>query len=145
MRSRPHEIKIRLNDHELDRLNKMVARTHFDRETFLRLMLEGYTLRESPRDYKEFEWELRRLASDLRLYRWNDSMSEQQRQELDRLMSERGKMLKDMEALHEKLNTVSRELQEAQAMLNQNYAHGDRQPYSGNGVYGMPNSMNGRF
>ena len=41
MRSRPHEIKIRLNDKELDRLNKMVARTHFDRETFLRLMLEG--------------------------------------------------------------------------------------------------------
>ena len=40
MRSRPHEIKIRLNDKELDRLNKMVARTHFDRETFLRLMLD---------------------------------------------------------------------------------------------------------
>ena len=85
MRSRPHEIKIRLNDHELDRLNKMVARTHFDRETFLRLMLEGYTLRESPREYREFDWELRKLASDLRLYRWNESMSEQQRQELDRL------------------------------------------------------------
>ena len=85
MRQRANEIKLRLNDKELDRLNKMVARTHFDRETFLLLMLEGYTLRESPRDYKEFEWELRRLASDLRLYRWNESMSEQQRQELDRL------------------------------------------------------------
>ena len=85
MRSRPHEIKIRLNDKELDRLNKMVARAHFDRETFLRLMLEGYTLRESPREYREFDWELRKLASDLRLYRWNQSMSEQQRQELDRL------------------------------------------------------------
>ena len=85
MRSRPHEIKIRLNDKELDRLNMMVTRTHFDRETFLRLMLEGYTLRESPREYREFDWELRKLASDLRLYRWNQSMSEQQRQELDRL------------------------------------------------------------
>ena len=85
MRSRPHEIKIRLNDKELDRLNKMVARTHFAQETFLRLMLEGYTLRESPREYREFDWELRKLASDLRLYRWNQSMSEQQRQELDRL------------------------------------------------------------
>ena len=85
MRSRPHEVKIRLNDKELDRLNKMVDRTHFDRETFLRLMLEGYTLRESPREYREFDWELRKLASDLRLYRWNQSMSEQQRQELDRL------------------------------------------------------------
>ena len=85
MRSRPHEVKIRLNDKELDRLNKMVARTLYDRETFLRLMLEGYTLRESPREYREFDWELRKLASDLRLYRWNQSMSEQQRQELDRL------------------------------------------------------------
>ena len=85
MRSRPHEIKVRLNDKELDRLNKMVARTLYDRETFLRLMLEGYTLRETPKEYKEFDWELRRLASDLRLYRWNESMTEQQRQELDRL------------------------------------------------------------
>ncbi len=85
MRSRPHEIKIRLNDQELDRLNKMVAKTLYDRETFLRLMLEGYTLRDTPKEYLTFDWELRKLASDLRLYRWNQSMSEQQRQELDRL------------------------------------------------------------
>ena len=85
MRQRANEIKLRLNDKELDRLNKMVARTHYDRETFLRLMLEGYTLRETPKEYKEFDWELRRLASDLRLYRWNESMPEQQRQDLDRL------------------------------------------------------------
>ena len=85
MRQRANEIKIRLNDKELDRLNKMVARTHYDRETFLRLMLEGYTLRETPKEYKAFDWELRRLASDLRLYRWTESMSEQQRQDLDRL------------------------------------------------------------
>ena len=85
MRSRPHEIKIRLNDQELDRLNKMVAKTLYDRETFLRLMLEGYTLRDTPKAYLAFDWELRKLASDLRLYRWNQSMSEQQRQELDRL------------------------------------------------------------
>ena len=85
MRQRANEIKLRLNDKELDRLNKMVARTHYDRETFLRLMLEGYTLRDTPKDYKAFDWELRRLASDLRLYRWNESMSEQQRQELDHL------------------------------------------------------------
>ena len=85
MRQRANEIKLRLNDKELDRLNKMVARTHYDRETFLRLMLEGYTLRETPKEYKAFDWELRRLASDLRLYRWNESMTEQQRQELDRL------------------------------------------------------------
>ncbi len=85
MRQRANEIKLRLNDKELDRLNKMVARTLYDRETFLRLMLEGYTLRDTPKEYKAFDWELRRLASDLRLYRWNESMTEQQRQELDRL------------------------------------------------------------
>ena len=85
MRQRANEIKLRLNDKELDRLNKMVARTLYDRETFLRLMLEGYTLRDTPKEFMAFDWELRRLASDLRMYRWNESMSEQQRQELDRL------------------------------------------------------------
>ncbi|MBQ4208232.1 MAG: hypothetical protein II621_08010 [Clostridia bacterium] len=68
-----------------------------------------------------------------------------ERQELDRLMSERGRMLKDIEALHEKLNAVSRELSEAQELLSQHYAAKERQPYSGNGVYGMPNTMNGRY
>ncbi len=84
-RKRPHEIKIRLNDEELGRLNEMVARTIYDRETFLRLMLEGYTLRDTPREYKSFTWDLRRLASNLRLYDWNKSLSELQRQELNRL------------------------------------------------------------
>ena len=68
-----------------------------------------------------------------------------ERQELDRLMTERGKMLKDMETLRAKLDSVSRELSEAQELLSQHYAGKDRQPYSGNGVYGMPNSMNGRY
>ena len=97
MRQRANEIKLRLNDKELDRLNKMVARTHYDRETFLRLMLEGYTLRETPKEYKAFDRELRRLASDLRLYRWNESMSEQQRQELDRLAGRIGDFIDRLE------------------------------------------------
>ena len=44
MRSRKHEIKIRLNDAEFDRLNDMVARSIFSREEFIRMMLAGYTL-----------------------------------------------------------------------------------------------------
>ena len=67
-----------------------------------------------------------------------------ERQELDRLMAERGKMQKDMETLREKLDSVSRELAEAQEMLSQHYAK-ERQPYGGNGVYGMQPNMNGRY
>ena len=67
-----------------------------------------------------------------------------ERKELDRLMAERSKMLKDMEALHTKLNTVNHELSEAQEMLKQCYTGRDRQPYSGNGVYGMPTTTSGR-
>ena len=67
-----------------------------------------------------------------------------ERQELDRLMAERKKMQKDMEALRAKLEAVSRELSDAQELLNQHYAAKDRQYYSGNGVYGMPTSNNGR-
>ena len=67
-----------------------------------------------------------------------------ERQELDRLMAERAKMQKDMEALNAKLDSVSRELAEAQEMLNQHYAR-EHQPYGGNGVYGMQPNMNGRY
>ena len=67
-----------------------------------------------------------------------------ERQELDRLMAERGKMQKDMEVLREKLETVSRELAQAQEMLSQ-HAPAERQPYSGNGIYGMQPNMNGRY
>ena len=66
-----------------------------------------------------------------------------ERQELDRLMEERKKMRKDMEALRAKLETVSRELSDAQEILSQQYAARERY-YSGNGVYGMPIMNNGR-
>ena len=68
-----------------------------------------------------------------------------ERQELDRLMAERGKMQKDMEALNAKLDAVSRELAEAQELLSQHYSAKERQPYSGNGVYGMQPNTNGRY
>ena len=68
-----------------------------------------------------------------------------ERRELDRLMAERSKMQKDMEALNAQLESVSRELAQAQALLYQNYGARDRLPYNGNGVYGMQPNMNGRF
>ena len=58
MRIRNHEIKLRLNDRELARLNDMVERSIFSREEFLRMMLAGYTIREALID------ELRELAGE---------------------------------------------------------------------------------
>ena len=85
MRYRDHEVKFRLNDNELEHLNKMVGQSPYNRETFLRLMVAGYSMREVPKEYLQFRMELIRMASDLRLYRWNKSLSEQQVKELDKL------------------------------------------------------------
>ena len=49
MRSRRHEIKLRLNDREYARLNDMVERSIFSREEFIRMVLAGYQIQESPR------------------------------------------------------------------------------------------------
>lgn len=65
-RKRPHEIKVRLNDKELNRLNKMVAKTNYTREDFLRLMIEGYTVQEVPKDYMMFHMDMARICSMLR-------------------------------------------------------------------------------
>lgn len=48
MRTRTNEIKIRLNDAELVRLDGMVSRTNYSRESFIRQMLEGYQITEAP-------------------------------------------------------------------------------------------------
>ena len=68
-----------------------------------------------------------------------------ERQELDRLMAERSRMQKDMETLSARLESVSRELAQAQAILYQKYGTQDHLPYNGNGVYGLQPNMNGRF
>ena len=81
-RKRPHEIKIRLNDKELDRLNKMVARTNYTREDFLRLMIEGYTVQEVPKDYLLFHMDMARICSMLRYNSLNQSLSDIERSTL---------------------------------------------------------------
>ena len=75
-RKRPHEIKVRLNDKELNRLNKMVAKTNYTREDFLRLMNEGYTVQEVPKDYMMFHMDMARICSMLRYNSLNRSLSD---------------------------------------------------------------------
>ena len=48
MKNRTHEIKIRLSDEEFDRLNEMVSRTIFNREAFLRMLIQGAVIKEAP-------------------------------------------------------------------------------------------------
>ena len=48
MRKRNNEIKIRLTDAELTRLDGMVSRTNYSREGFIRSMLDGYQITEAP-------------------------------------------------------------------------------------------------
>lgn len=67
MRTRTHEIKLRLNDEEYDRLNKMVERSIFSREAFLRHMLDGYEIQEAPKEFLQFRHEIIRKLDEIRM------------------------------------------------------------------------------
>lgn len=83
MRTRTHEIKVRLNDKEFDHLNQMVAKTLYNRETFLRLLINGYTVQEVPRDYIMFRMDMVNVSAELRqTAKFNDSLSEAEKSRL---------------------------------------------------------------
>lgn len=66
MRTRKHEIKVRLDDKELSRLDAMVAKTVLSREAFIREMLAGYQLVEAPNeDLNELISQIARLGNNV--------------------------------------------------------------------------------
>jgi hypothetical protein len=93
MRSRKHEIKIRLNDAEFDRLNEMVERSIFSREEFIRMMLAGYTLQEAPKEYIQFKKELSGKLTEIHLQVMQLPISDPVYQEIKRLTAEVGRTL----------------------------------------------------
>ena len=93
MRSRKHEIKIRLNDAEFDRLNAMVERSIFSREEFIRMMLAGYTLQEAPKEYIQFKKELYGKLTEIHLQVMQPPISDPVYQEIKRLSAEISKTL----------------------------------------------------
>ena len=93
MRSRKHEIKVRLNDAEFDRLNDMVKRSIFSREEFIRLMLAGYTLQEAPKEYIQFRKELSSKLTEIHLQVMQLPISDPVYQEIKRLTAEIGRTL----------------------------------------------------
>ena len=66
MRTRTHEIKVRLNDQELAHLDAMVAKTVQSREGFIRQILAGYQLVEAPsEDFRELMNQVTRLGNNI--------------------------------------------------------------------------------
>ena len=93
MRSRRHEIKLRLNDREYARLNDMVERSIFSREEFIRHMLAGYTLQEAPKEYIQFRKELSGKLTEIHKLVMQLPISDPVYQEIKRLSAEISKTL----------------------------------------------------
>lgn len=100
MRTRTHEIKLRLDDAEYTRLNEMVSRTIYSREQFLRQMLAGYTVRESPKDYIRFRMEVCRQLAEIRDLLRRTPMTDADRAALRRMADEMVAALKRMDNGH---------------------------------------------
>lgn len=63
---RNHEIKIRLSDNELKKVNDAVEKSNLSRESFLRLLLNGYVPRFIPvYDFQNVISQLRRIGNNL--------------------------------------------------------------------------------
>ena len=100
MRKRTHEIKVRLNDRELSHLNKMVAKTNYSREDFLRLMIAGYTVQEVPKDYVMFYMDMKRICSTLRYNSINASFSPTEKAALLGAADELSSMVAEMRRIY---------------------------------------------
>ena len=96
MRSRRHEIKLRLNDREYARLNDMVARSIFSREEFLRHMLAGYTLQEAPTDYIRFRYEILHKLDEIDAQVRNRPITDETLIEIKRIHSDIGRTLSEI-------------------------------------------------
>ena len=100
MRKRTHEIKVRLNDKELDHLNKMVGKNNYTRENFLRLMIAGYTVQEVPKDYLMFKIDMARMCSTLRCNSLNTCLSPEERATLLNAANELASVAAEMRRIY---------------------------------------------
>ena len=96
MRTRTHEIKIRLNDEELAHLNEMVSSSNYSREVFLRFLLNGYVMQECPRDFIMFKKDVLQIINELRTLRWNNALTEEEKAKLMKTEDEAGELVRMM-------------------------------------------------
>ena len=96
MRTRTHEIKIRLNDEEFAHLNEMVGKSNYSREVFLRFLLNGYVMQECPRDFIMFKKDVIQIINELRTIRRNASLTEAEKSRLLKTADEAGELVRMM-------------------------------------------------
>ena len=100
MRSRTHEIKVRLNDAEFDRLNDMVKRSIFSREEFIRMALAGYQIQESPREYLQFRHEILHRLDEIYAQVYNRPITDETLKEIKRIHSDIGRTLNQIAEIY---------------------------------------------
>ena len=101
MRKRPYEIKVRMNENELSHLSEMVAKTDFNREDSLRLMIAGYTVQEVPKDYLKFSMEMARICSTLRYNSMNTCLTYEEKATLLDASKELSSIAAEMRRIYE--------------------------------------------
>ncbi len=65
-RKRTHHVQVWLDDDEFQQLNLLVAKTKRSRESVLRELISGLTVKEAPiKDFSEVIYELRHIGNNL--------------------------------------------------------------------------------
>jgi hypothetical protein len=91
-RTRSHDIHLRLDDQEFNKLNEMVSKSIYSREKYIRMvLLEKKQILETPKTYLQFAADLRRLGTELGFFKWTQGLTEDER---DRLMELSGEVFR---------------------------------------------------
>lgn len=100
MRKRNKSIIIRLTEEELKHIDEMVENSYLDRENYLRKLLSGYTMAEVPKDYREFNIALMRIASRLQVFKFDQVLSPAEKNELMALSERLWELLHMLEDIY---------------------------------------------
>ena len=98
MRKRNNQINVRLNDSELQKLNKKVLKSGMSREKFLRNLLAGAEIKPAPPvDFTNLIREVRRLGSNVdRLLHYANGKGYVSKRELTETLTELDNLEKTM-------------------------------------------------
>ncbi len=98
MRKRNNQINVRLNDNELQKLNKKVLKSGMSREKFLRNLIAGAEIKPAPPvDFTNLIHEVRRLGSNVdRLLHYANGKGYVSKKELSDTMTELDNLEKTM-------------------------------------------------
>ncbi len=98
MRNRNNQINVRLNDNELQRLNKQVVKSGMSKEKFLRNLIAGAEIKPAPPvDFMNLIREVKRLGSNVdRLLHYANGKGYVSKKELTETLTELDNLEKTM-------------------------------------------------